>query len=94
MLRQIFLLTVTKKSVALRIMNNEALKRAIEAAGGQTSLAKLIGTTQSHVWYWLEKSKRGVPSEHVLDIERATKISRHDLRPDIFGPAPVQEQVA
>lgn len=67
-------------------MNKEALQRAIDAAGNQTRLAELIGTTQSHISYWLLNSKRGVPAEHAMDIERATGISRHELRPDIFGP--------
>lgn len=29
-----------------------------------------------------------VPAERVLDVERITGVSRHDLRPDIHGPAP------
>ena len=69
-------------------MNTEALQRAIDAAGGQKPLADLIGTTQSHVWYWLNKSKNGVPSERALAVEQATGISRHELREDIFGPKP------
>jgi DNA-binding transcriptional regulator YdaS (Cro superfamily) len=67
-----------------------ALRRACDAAGGQKSLAARIGTTQSLVWYWLARSKRGVPGEYVLPIEAATGISRHDLRPDIY-PVPHHE---
>ncbi len=29
-----------------------------------------------------------VPAERVLEVECITGISRHDLRPDIYGPAP------
>jgi DNA-binding transcriptional regulator YdaS (Cro superfamily) len=65
-------------------MSNEALRRACEAAGGQKPLADQIGTTQSQVWYWLERSKKGVPGEFVLPIERATGVSRHELRPDLY----------
>jgi DNA-binding transcriptional regulator YdaS (Cro superfamily) len=65
-------------------MSNEALKRACELAGGQKPLADRIGTTQSQVWYWLEKSKRGVPAEFVLSIERETGVSRSALRPDLW----------
>jgi DNA-binding transcriptional regulator YdaS (Cro superfamily) len=65
-------------------MSNEALKRACEAAGGQKPLADRIGTTQSQVWYWLTRSKRGVPAEFVLPIERETGVSRSDLRPDLY----------
>lgn len=64
--------------------NHQALARAIEAAGGQVNLAKAIGTTQSNVWTWLNKSKRGAPAEWALKIEAATSVSRHELRPDVF----------
>jgi len=65
-------------------MTNDALQRACEAAGGQTSLAGRIGTTQSKVWYWLKRSKKGVSGEYVLSIERETGISRSELRPDLY----------
>lgn len=70
--------------------STEALKRACDAAGGQKPLADLIGTTQSQVWYWLTRSKRGVPAEFVLPIERETGVSRSELRPDLW-PAEVSE---
>lgn len=63
-----------------------ALARAVELADGQLALAKKIGTTQSNVWTWLHKSKRGAPAGYVLPIERATGVSRHELRPDIYPP--------
>jgi len=71
-------------------MVNDALKRACTAAGGQKRLADLIGTTQSQVWYWLERSKKGLPGEFVLPVERVTGVSRHELRPDLY---PVEARV-
>lgn len=65
-------------------MSIEALKRACEVAGSQERLAKRIGTTQSQVWYWLTRSKRGVPAEFVLPIERETGVPRFELRPDLY----------
>jgi DNA-binding transcriptional regulator YdaS (Cro superfamily) len=67
-------------------MNTEALRRACEVTGGQLPLAKRIGVTQSMVWYWLERSKKGVPAEYAAAIERATDgaVKAHELRPDIF----------
>jgi DNA-binding transcriptional regulator YdaS (Cro superfamily) len=65
-------------------MANAALKRACAASGGQKPLAERIGTTQSMIWYWLERAKKGVPGEFVIPIEQATGISRHDLRPDLY----------
>jgi DNA-binding transcriptional regulator YdaS (Cro superfamily) len=72
-------------------MINEPLKRACDVAGGQKSLADRIRTTQSQVWYWLERSKKGVPAEFVLSIERETGVSRSELRPDLW-PAEVKEE--
>jgi DNA-binding transcriptional regulator YdaS (Cro superfamily) len=63
---------------------HRALQRACAAVGGQKSLATRIGVSQSMVWYWLARSKRGVPGEFVLPIEAASGISRHVLRPDIY----------
>ncbi len=66
-----------------------ALERAVEIVGGQTALAKSLGKRQSLIWSWLQKDGV-VPAEHCLPIETATqgRVTRHDLRPDIFGPAP------
>ena len=72
--------------------NHSALERAVAVAGGQLALAKAINTTQSNVWTWLNRSKRGVPGEWVRAVEAATGIPRHELRPDIY-PAP-QKAVA
>ena len=49
----------------------------------QTALAELIGVTQAAVSIWLSKGQ-ALPPEHVLAVEAATGISRHDLRPDIY----------
>lgn len=68
----------------LQGLHKSALREACDLVGGQKSLAARIGTTQSMVWYWLVRSKRGVPGEFVLAVEAVTGVSRHALRPDIF----------
>lgn len=68
---------------------SEALQRAIKIAGTQAALAAQLGITQSAVQQWLR-----VPAERVLAVEAATGISRHDLRPDIYGPAPTEGRAA
>lgn len=68
-------------------MPNAPLERACDAVGGQKSLADRIGTSQSQVWYWLKKSKRGAAAEYVLKIEQASGIPRHELRPDLYKAA-------
>lgn len=63
---------------------SETIERVIELAGGPSALARDIGgITPQAISQW-----KKVPAERVLDVERAIGISRHDLRPDIFGPAP------
>ena len=66
-------------------MGGDALAAAVDLVGGQAKLARILGVTQPNVWHWLHKSER-VPGEYVLKIEAATggKVSRHDLRPDLY----------
>lgn len=66
----------------------EALALAITKAGGQAALARALGgkTSTAHISYWLHHSK--LPAERVLDVERITGVSRHDLRPDIYPREP------
>lgn len=68
-----------------------ALRVAIDRLGGQAAMARLIGLTQPAIFIMLKKG-RPLPAEHVLKVEAATGVSRHDLRPDIYPrdlpPAP------
>ena len=75
-------------------MNMEALITAIKIAGGQSALARAIGKSQGHISVWLKR--RYIPAEMVLPIERATGVSRHLLRPDIYplDAAPSPEAAA
>lgn len=65
------------------------IERAIDAVGSQAALAKALKVSPQHVWNWLNRDKR-IPAEQVLPIEAATegKVTRHELRPDIFGECP------
>jgi DNA-binding transcriptional regulator YdaS (Cro superfamily) len=68
----------------------DALTKAIDAVGGVTRLASLLGVKQNVVSNW--KLRRKVPPERCVDVELVSGVSRHDLRPDIFGPAPEPQQ--
>lgn len=57
-----------------------------EAAG------KLIGVSRVQ-WFRMESGARAVAADKVIDIETLTGISRHVLRPDVFG-APSKEVAA
>ncbi|MEZ5918620.1 MAG: UDP-N-acetylglucosamine 1-carboxyvinyltransferase [Alphaproteobacteria bacterium] len=74
-------------------MSVEALKKAVEIAGGQSALGRLIARDQKAVWAWLNTTQK-VPAEDVLNIEAALegKVSRYDLRPDIYPkPKPLDK---
>jgi DNA-binding transcriptional regulator YdaS (Cro superfamily) len=51
--------------------------------GRATQLAKALDLFPNAISQW-----KNIPAKHVLEIERITGISRHDLRPDLYGPAP------
>lgn len=59
------------------------LKRAVSIVGSQSATGRLLGVSQRAVWKWLSEGKH-LPAEHVLKVEAATGISRHDLRPDLY----------
>ena len=61
------------------------LEKAIEKAGTQVALAKMLGIRQSHISNWLHRDKC-VPAKRVLEIERITGVPRHELRPDLYPP--------
>lgn len=60
-----------------------ALRSAVERAGGQSATARILRVSQAAVWKWLDEGKV-LPAEHVLTLEAATNVSRHELRPDIY----------
>lgn len=60
---------------------NNALKLAIEKAGSASALARHLHVTPAAVLQW-----DMVPYKRVLAVEAFTGVSRHDLRPDIYGP--------
>lgn len=58
------------------------LERVVKQAGGRIALADKLGIKPQAVSQWDK-----VPALRVLDVERITGISRHELRPDVFGEA-------
>lgn len=61
------------------------LEVAIAKVGGQKALATALGrVTPQAVNQWVRDGRP--PAKRVLAIEAATGVSRHLLRPDIFGP--------
>lgn len=59
------------------------IAQVIEAAGGITKLAGALGIRHTAIYSWKQ-----VPAERVLKVEEVTGISRHALRPDVYGVQP------
>lgn len=66
-----------------------ALSEAIEAIGGQAAFAKALAkalkrpVSQQWVSAVLNRPQK-TPAEWVLPIERATRVQRHRVRPDLY----------
>lgn len=52
--------------------------------GRQVDLARELGVSPQAVSQWV-KGQRPVPPRIALQIELLTGVSRHSLRPDVFG---------
>lgn len=63
-------------------MEELAIHRAVQAAGGQSALARALKVTPQAVQKMCASGR--VPAERVLEIEKATGVPRHELRPDLY----------
>lgn len=59
-----------------------AVQKAINAVDGVAELAKLCNVRYQAVQKWRASGR--LPVERVLEVERITGVSRHELRPDIY----------
>jgi DNA-binding transcriptional regulator YdaS (Cro superfamily) len=65
------------------------LSCSVKRFGGQVKFGKKMSVSQQLVSYWVGKDR--LPADRVIEAEAAfvsvgIDISRHDLRPDVFGP--------
>ena len=72
-------------------MKNEALEKAIEAAGGPAVLGRALGISSQAISQWEQ-----VPANRVLAVEAATDgaVTRHELRPDLYPVEPSSQEAA
>lgn len=64
-------------------------------AGSEEKLGKALGYSQHAIWQARKKGRVSPEMAGKIHDWSGGFISRHDLRPDVFGPAPSkQEQVA
>lgn len=61
---------------------NAPLKKAIILAGGPANIARKLKITSQAISQW-----EVAPANRCIDLENMTngKVTRHQLRPDIFG---------
>lgn len=64
----------------------EPVRRALTAIGSRKKFCELLACGRPFLSR-LEHGKRQIPVKKVLLVEEKTGVSRHDLRPDIFGVA-------
>lgn len=64
--------------------NKTPIEIAVRATGGQSELARRLGIKPQSVQGWVASGR--VPAARVLDVERASGIPRHVIRPDIYPP--------
>lgn len=69
-------MTEPEKTISEAIIEEGARRR-----GSQAALAAALGVSPQAINKW--KGSR-IPAERVLDFERATGISRHRIRSDIY----------
>ena len=61
---------------------NRAAKLAIDRAGGPIVVARHFVVSRQAVHQWLATC---IPPARVIELERLSGVSRHLIRPDIFG---------
>lgn len=67
-------------------MNISSIETAVAKAGNTSILARHLGISHTAVRKWRLMGRP--PADRVLAIEAITGVSRYELRPDVFGPAP------
>ena len=64
---------------------HEHIKAAVEFAGSQARLAEVMGCSQQQISYLLKAKSISAEMAIAVDAATAGKVSKHVLRPDIFG---------
>jgi DNA-binding transcriptional regulator YdaS (Cro superfamily) len=60
-------------------MNNPIMVKAIDIAGGQTNLAKLMGVSQASIHKLLTRKSQGMRLKTALMLSHATGISLNEI---------------
>jgi len=66
-------------------------EQVLEACGGASAIAQALGINRSAPWLWAHPPKgreAQIPAGRVLELERLSGFSRHQIRPDLYGSIP------
>ena len=66
------------------------IEKAVNEAGGQTALAAICGVKQQQVWNWINRQGHP-PAQYCNQIQAATGVPSHELRPEIFQTTQVEQ---
>ena len=64
-----------------------AVSNAVQQVGSLKRLAERLGISRQALQQW-----HSVPVKHVLALEQLSGVSRYELRPDVYGPAPKKDR--
>ena len=68
------------------------IESIVQRMGGPNLVAGKAGVSRAAVWKWIHANR--VPATKTLLFEEISGVSRHELRPDVFGPSPAPKQAA
>lgn len=72
---------------------NKHINKAVGIHGSQRAMADAVGVKPVQVFKWLH-GVCAVPAGRCMAIEESVNgaVTRYDLRPDVFGEAPVKSK--
>lgn len=71
-------------------MESNLVEKAVTAAGGIAAVAEHFEIHYQAVQQWVSKNR--IPAERVIEMERLSGVSRHELCPKVFGSVPKRER--
>jgi len=68
-----------------------AIVEAVDRMGSAVAMARLLGVHPSFISQ-LVTGRRKIPFSYCQIVENATGVSKHRLRPDVYGPEQVRSK--
>jgi DNA-binding transcriptional regulator YdaS (Cro superfamily) len=88
---QLVVAVLSMSDSSLDELMRRASERAKQAAGGPSALARALSESGDKASPQAVSKWHRVPAERVLEVEKLSGVSRYELRPDVYGPAPAAD---